>query len=1166
MAAKTNKNSDEPARVEQEFCATKGDAIEPEEQIGDKLDEMTKRYHSLFNGMTEGFALYEIICDDQGHPCDYRFLEVNPAFETLMGLKQETVVGKTIRQIMPDIEPVWIETCGRVALTGESNHFEQYHSALKKTFEVDVYCPAEYRFACVFKDITERKHMEEALRRSERLYRSIGETIDYGIWVCDPNGRNIYASESFLKMVGITQQQCSDFGWGDVLHPDDAERTIAAWKECVRNGGNWDIEHRFRGVDGQWHAVLARGVPVRDEQGRIICWAGINLDISRLKRAEEALVVSETRYRRLFEAARDGILILDAESGQIVDVNPFLKDMLGYSHEEFLHKKIWEIGLFKHMLVSKEAFLELQTKGYVRYENLPLETKNGRSIAVEFVSNVYWVDHKKVIQCNIRDITLRKQAEEALRQSREDLDRAQEVANIGSWRLNVRKNELTWSDQNHRIFGIPKGTPLTYETFLSVAHPEDRQYVDEKWLAALRGEPYDIEHRILVDGKIKWVRERAYLEVDAADALLGGFGITQDITAFKQFEEEIKSLAKFPSENPFPVLRISGQGDILYSNGPGTVLLEQWNREIGQKVPEYWRQIVAEVTATGRNHVEEIPCGDHIYSLVITPVSGMNYCNIYGRDITVQRNAEQALRLSRDQLQNKVRERTSELAHTVNILQEEVQQRIQIENQLRERSEMLDAFFSHTITPLVILDRQFNFIRVNAAYARACQREIYEFEGHNHFEFYPNQENQRIFEEVVRTKKPFQVAARPFSFPDHPEWGLTYWDWSLVPILDDSGEVEMLVFSLKEVTESKLHEQFLRLSESRLSEAQRIAHLGNWEWDLTTNEIWWSDEVYRIFGIVPSKRKISLKFLLHLVHPEDRGSFRELIADSALHLTNFDFIHRILKRDGTERMVHVRAEPFCNPEGKQTRMRGTVQDVTEQTRIEAQLRRSQEKLRSLTAELEIAEERERRRIAGDLHDSVGQILAFSTRELKGLQKGLPQRFAPALQEITDQLDQAIKQARTLSFDLSPSVLYDLGLEHAIEELTEKFSNEKKIQCHFTNDPVAKPLAEYVKILLYRAVRELLINIMKHADATRVHISIRKNKNHIEIGVEDDGRGFDAGNLAAPSSKTSGFGLFNISQRLDHLGGQMEIVSTPGKGVKVKIIAPLVPGKEESHED
>ncbi len=147
----------------------------------------------------------------------------------------------------------------------------------------------------IHEDITAQVRAEEALRASERLYRAIGESIDYGVWVCDPEGRNVYTSESFLRLVGLTQEQCSEFGWGNVLHPDDAERTIADWKECVKSGEQWDIEHRFRGVDGQWHPILARGVPVRNEQGKITAWAGINLDISRQKHVEHELREADRR-------------------------------------------------------------------------------------------------------------------------------------------------------------------------------------------------------------------------------------------------------------------------------------------------------------------------------------------------------------------------------------------------------------------------------------------------------------------------------------------------------------------------------------------------------------------------------------------------------------------------------------------------------------------------------------------------------------------------------------------------------------------------------------------------------------------------------------------------------------------------------------------------------
>jgi two-component system cell cycle sensor histidine kinase/response regulator CckA len=138
---------------------------------------------------------------------------------------------------------------------------------------------------------------------------------------------------------------------------------------------------------------------------------------SGLKRAEQALQDSEKRYRRLFESAKDGILILDAYTGKVVDVNPFLMRLLGYSYDALCGKHIWEIGVFKDIAASKDAFKALQDNEYIRYEDLPLETLDGKPIAVEFVSNVYLVDHTKVIQCNIRDITENKRMEEELLQA-----------------------------------------------------------------------------------------------------------------------------------------------------------------------------------------------------------------------------------------------------------------------------------------------------------------------------------------------------------------------------------------------------------------------------------------------------------------------------------------------------------------------------------------------------------------------------------------------------------------------------------------------------------------------------------------------------------------------------------------------------------------------------
>ena len=133
--------------------------------------------------------------------------------------------------------------------------------------------------------------------------------------------------------------------------------------------------------------------------------ANYEKEIANHEQFEESLIASETRYRRLFESAKDGILILDADTGKIVDVNPFLIELLGFSKEQFIEKELWEIGFFKDIVANYNKFLELQKKEYIRYEDLPLETSNGRKINVEFVSNVYLIENIEVIQCQIRDIT-----------------------------------------------------------------------------------------------------------------------------------------------------------------------------------------------------------------------------------------------------------------------------------------------------------------------------------------------------------------------------------------------------------------------------------------------------------------------------------------------------------------------------------------------------------------------------------------------------------------------------------------------------------------------------------------------------------------------------------------------------------------------------------------
>ena len=296
------------------------------------------------------------ISDAQG-----RFVEFNEAFATFHKFASKDECLKTLAEypdildvFLPDGTPAPLDMSAVPrALRGETATNAEYSLRRKDTGESWV---GSYSFApirdesgvivgsvAVGRDVTELKQAEEALRRSERLYRAIGESIDYGIWICDPDGRNTYASESFLKLVGMTQEHCSNFGWGNVLHPDDAEKTIAAWKECVRTESRWDIEHRFWGVDGEWHPILARGVPVRDDHGRIACWAGINLDISAIKRAEEQTRRADAVLDAFF-AASPGILNIEDEDFRYLKTDRLTPTYFGLTRESIVGRKVSDLA------------------------------------------------------------------------------------------------------------------------------------------------------------------------------------------------------------------------------------------------------------------------------------------------------------------------------------------------------------------------------------------------------------------------------------------------------------------------------------------------------------------------------------------------------------------------------------------------------------------------------------------------------------------------------------------------------------------------------------------------------------------------------------------------------------------------------------------------------
>jgi len=275
-------------------------------------------------------------------------------------------------------------------------------------------------------EIAERKRAEETFIEAQKYAESIVETIREPLVVLTADLRVTSANRSFYQTFEVMPEETEGQFIYDI---GNRQWDIPALREFLEeiipknsHFNDFEVNHEFPVIGRKKMLLNARRIH-REDKGTDMILLAIE-DITERKKMEAALQVSETRYRRLFETARDGILILDADTGEIFDINPFLIEMLGYPHEALLGKRLWEIGAFRDIEASKAAFLELQSKGYVRYEDLPLETRDERHIDVEFVSNVYSVDHRRVIQCNIRDITLRKRIEEERRKLTLDLQDA----------------------------------------------------------------------------------------------------------------------------------------------------------------------------------------------------------------------------------------------------------------------------------------------------------------------------------------------------------------------------------------------------------------------------------------------------------------------------------------------------------------------------------------------------------------------------------------------------------------------------------------------------------------------------------------------------------------------------------------------------------------------
>ncbi|NWF56362.1 MAG: PAS domain-containing protein [Syntrophaceae bacterium] len=363
--------------------------------------------------------------------------------------------------------------------------------------------------------------------------------------------------------------------------------------------------------------------------------------------------------------------------------------------------------------------------------------------------------------------------------------------------------------------------------------------------------------------------------------------------------------------------------------------------------------------------------------------------------------------------------------------------------------------------------------------------------------------------------------------------------------------------SNRDVTERKLAEETARKKDQSLAEAQRIAHLGSWHWDIETNDLAWSDEVYRIFGIHPQEFKATYDAFLECVHPDDREALQEAVKRSlADPSVPYRLEHRVIRPDGSERIVQEQGEVTFDDGGRPIRMIGTVQDITERKRAEELLQKSQDELRRLSAQLLSVQEEERKRIARELHDGVGQSLSALKFLLENRLGSIGQNAFPgdlqALESMIPMIQNTIEEVRRMQTDLRPPILDDLGILATLSWFCRDY---QKVYSGIRIEPQIEvredEIPQGLKTTLYRILQEAMNNVAKHSRADRVCLSLFRKDGWVHLRIEDNGRGFDLQRALSDERPGRGFGLASMKERTELSGGSFSLESEKGKGTVIQ---------------
>ncbi|MEN3334600.1 MAG: hypothetical protein V7641_3965 [Blastocatellia bacterium] len=981
--------------------------------------------------------------------------------------------------------------------------------------------------------LLERRRAEAALKQSEDRIRLIIDTIPVMAWSSRPDGTVDFLNQRWVDYAGLSLEQFVADPMAPI-HPQDTPRVMEKWLARMALGEEYEDEMRLRRADGEYRWFLVRNAPLRDESGKVIKWYGVSTDIDDRKRAEEQLRRAEEQARNVIDAIPQQIW--SGPAGGTLDYCNYqwrayaglgLEELQGNGWQRMLHPddkervlKAWRESVINGTPYEQEE-RHRRADGMYRWflcRGVPLRGAEGR------IERWYGTN---------TDIEDRKRAGETLRKAEKRFRALVENSTDGISLINSEGAVVYASPATERVFGLTMEEMQTLR--LDLIHPDDHDKVLNTWneLHATPGKLISYQYRVRYkDGTWRWLEVTAHslFSDPSVQALVVNF---RDITERKQAEALLVYQANLLANVHDAILATDEQ-----------YRLTAWNRAAeelyGWKAEEVLGRQVREVTGieftdaqraealkglaeTGYYQTEVVhhrrdgtPLYVQGYTITLRDESGRitGYVSA-NRDITERKQAEDALRRSEDHL------------------------RLVID----------------TIPTMVWS------LRPDGAVDFVNQRWL-DYTGLS-LEESLEQPNRVVYPEdisrVLENWLPDMAAGEPSEDEMRLQRADGQYRWFLVrtvPLRDEQGNIVKWYGASSDIQERQQAEEKLRQSESQLAEAQRLAHIGSWNWDLQNNTLTWSEEHYHIFGLDPQEYAPAYETAVtKSIHPEDREFVRRSIENSLRTHEPFGYYFRIIRPDGKMRVIHSRGNVVSDEQGTPIRIFGMAQDVTERRLAEEQLKSSNEKLRALSTRLQAAREEESLRIAREIHDEMGGALTGLKIDLSWLGKRLNKPGHEALHQklksMAELIDETIQQVRNISSQLRPSVLDDLGLAAAIEWLASEFQKRSGTRCKIIALAEDITLSPEKATAVFRIFQEIVTNIARHANATLVEIAMTESEGDLVLKVSDNGRGIKESENADSKS----LGLLGMRERALVFGGRVDITGIEGQGTTVVVSIP-----------